>query len=93
MTRPATPNQPRILNKNFLPPSLRNSDIHVSVRVWVDTNGRPQKVIVDKGVTGAAGYNDAAKQAAFESAYNPATKGGKPVNSWLIVDYNFGKVK
>ena len=93
MTRRAAPAQPRLLNKNFLPPSLRSSDIHVSVKVYVDANGRPLKVVIDKGVEGVAGYNDAAKQAAYDSAYSPATKGGKPVNSWLVVDYNFGRVK
>ncbi len=91
MTRRAAPNQPRLLNKNFLPPSLRGSDIHVSVKVYVDASGRPVKVVIDKGVDSAVGYNDAAKQAAYESAYAPATRGGKAVNAWLTVDYNFGK--
>jgi hypothetical protein len=91
VTRRATPTQPRILNKNFLPPSLWNSDIHVSVKVYVDANGRPRKVAIDKGVEGATGYTDAAKQAAYDSTYSPATKGGKPVSAWLTVDFNFGK--
>ena len=91
VTRRATPNQPRLLNKNFLPPSLRGSDINVSVKVYVDASGRPVKVLIDKGVNGVAGYNDAAKQAAFESSYSPATKGGKPINGWLTLVFNFGK--
>jgi TonB family protein len=93
MTRRAVPIQPRGVNKNFLAPSLRNSDIRVSVRVYVDAQGRPSKVVVDKGVEGAFGYNDAAKQAAYESAYAPATRGGKPINAWITVEYNFGKPK
>jgi len=90
MTRRANPTQPHVVKKEFLPPSIRNSEIRVSVRVFVDAQGRPSKVIVDKGVEGF-GYNDAAKQAAYESAYAPATKAGKPINGWITVEYNFGK--
>jgi hypothetical protein len=93
MTRRAAPVPPRTVNKNFLPPALRSSDIKVSVKVFVDQQGRPLKVVVDKGVEGTFGYNDSAKQAAYESSYSPATKGGKPVNGWITVEYNFGKPK
>jgi len=93
MTRRVTPIAPRVVNKNFLPPSIRDNEIRVSVRVFVDAQGRALKVLVDKGVEGTFGFNDAAKQAAYESGYAPATKGGKPINGWLTVEYNFGKPK
>lgn len=92
ITRRANPAVPRTVNKSFLPPNLRNSEIRVTVKVFVDPQGRPLKVQVEQGVDGF-GYNDAAKQAAYESSYAPATKGGKPVNGWTTVVYNFGKPK
>lgn len=92
ISRRANPVVPRTINKNFLPPSIRNSEIRVTVKVFVDPQGRPLKVQVEQGVEGF-GYNDAAKQAAYESSYTPATKGGKPVNGWTTVIYNFGKPK
>lgn len=91
IVRRVAPVPPRVVNKNFLPPSIRDSEIRVSVRVFVDPQGRPLKVIVDKGVEGTFGYNDAAKQAAYDSTYAPATKGGKPANGWITIEYNFGK--
>jgi len=91
--RRVAPIAPRVVNKNFLPTALRNSEIRVSVRVFVDPQGRPLKVLVDKGIEGALGYNDSAKQAAYESSYAPATKAGKPVNGWITIEYNFGKPK
>ena len=91
ITNRATPAVPRLANKNFLPAELRVSEIHVKVKVFVDAQGRPQKVIIEKGVDGPFGYNDAAKQAAYQSSYAPGTKGGKPVSGSLVVDYNFGK--
>ncbi len=92
ISRRANPVVPRTVNKNFLPPNLRNSDIKVTVKVFVDPQGRPLKVQIAQGVDGF-GYNDAAKQAAYESSYTPATKGGKPANGWTTVVYNFGKPK
>lgn len=92
ISRRANPVIPRMVNKNFLPPNLRNSEIRVTVKVFVDPQGRPLKVQVEQGVDGF-GYNDAAKQAAYESSYTPATKGGKPANGWTTVVYNFGKPK
>ncbi|MCE1228027.1 MAG: energy transducer TonB [Firmicutes bacterium] len=91
ITRRTMPVAPRIANKAFLPADLRNSEIRVSVRVFVDAQGRPLKVSIEKGVDGPFGFNDAAKQAAYDSAYSPATRGGKPVNGSMVVDYNFGK--
>lgn len=93
LTQRANPRQPHIVNKNLLPPALRDSDIRVSVKVHVNAQGRPSKVILDKGVDGAFGYNDAAKQAAYESTYTPATRGGKPINGWVTVEFNFGRAK
>ena len=93
ITRRAIPSAPRLANKNFLPPELRVNEIRVTVKVFVDPNGRPLKVTIEKGVDGPFGYNDAAKQAAYESTYTPATKGGKAINGWITLDYNFGKPK
>lgn len=87
------PTPPRGLSRNQLPPDLRDSEIKVTVKVFVGYQGKPLKVMVESGAVGAFGYGDAAKQAAFQSTYVPGTMGGKPINSWITVEYNFGKPK
>jgi len=84
---PTTPHP----GKSSLPASLQNANISVSVRVFVDNQGRPLKVLVDKGVEGSFGYNEAAREAALGSTYTPAVKEGKPATGWVTLDYNFGK--
>jgi len=90
ITRKAAPVAPRP-NKSALPAALQNSDINVTVRVFVDSQGRPLKVLIDKGVEGSFGYNEAAREAALSSSYSPATKGGKPTTGWITLDYRFGR--
>jgi len=63
----------------------------VTVRVFVDNQGRPLKVLIDKGVEGSFGYNEAAREAALGSSYSPARKDGKPTTGWITLDYRFGK--
>ncbi|HWQ08669.1 MAG TPA: hypothetical protein VN436_06175, partial [Holophaga sp.] len=77
--------------KSSLPPALQNSDINVSVKVFVDAQGRPLKVMIDKGVDGPYGYNEAAREAALASSYAPATKDGKAATGWVNLSYDFGK--
>ena len=86
-----SPVAPRIANKNFLPLSLRNSEIHVTLKVFVDTRGTALKAIIVKGVPNATAYDDSAREAALASTYNPGTRNGKPSTSWCTIDYNFGK--
>ena len=62
----------------------------VKVKVFVDAQGRPQKVTVMSGVDGAWGFNEAAHDAASRSTYTPATQDGKPVAGFAIVEYVFG---
>lgn len=62
----------------------------VKVKVFVDAQGRPQKVTVISGVDGAWGFNEAAHDAASRSTYTPATQDGKPVPGFTIVEYLFG---
>ncbi|MBL0312597.1 MAG: energy transducer TonB [Holophagaceae bacterium] len=62
----------------------------VKVKVFVDAQGRPQKVTVISGVDGAWGFNEAAHDAASRSTYTPATRDGKPVAGYTIVEYMFG---
>jgi hypothetical protein len=91
--RRATPIAPRVANKNFLPGNLRDSEVKVSLRIFVDAQGRAVKVMIVNGVSGPFGYNDAAQKAALESTYNPATRNGKPSTGWLSVEYNFGRAR
>jgi TonB family protein len=63
----------------------------VTVKVFVDTQGRPLKVLIEQGVEGPFGYNEAAREAARNSTYAPARKGGQPTNGWVSLTYNFGR--
>jgi chemotaxis protein histidine kinase CheA len=90
ITKKASPVAPRP-NKSAMPAALQNADINVTVRVFVDNQGRPLKVIIDKGVEGSFGYNEAAREAALSSTYSPAMKGGAPATGWITLDYRFGK--
>ena len=77
--------------KSSLPAALQNADINVAVKVFVDAQGRPLKVMIDKGVDGPYGYNEAAREAALSSSYAPAVKDGKATTGWVNLNYNFGK--
>jgi hypothetical protein len=90
LTSKASPSVPHP-NKSSLPPALQNSDISVTVRVFVDAQGRPLKVLIDKGVGGSFGYDESAREAALSSTYSPAMKGGQPSSGWVNITYNFGK--
>lgn len=84
---PATPRP----NKSALPPALQNADISVTVKVFIDAQGRPLKVLIEKGVEGSFGYNEAAREAALGSTYSSARKDGQPTTGWISLTYNFGK--
>jgi uncharacterized surface protein with fasciclin (FAS1) repeats len=79
--------------KAALPPSQQDSNIKVSLKVFVDAAGHPQRVVITKGVEGSAGYNDAAQNAALASTYTPGSKDGKPASGWVDMDFDFGKPK
>ncbi len=93
MLQRVEPTPPRGLSRNQLPPDLRDSEIKVTAKVFVGVQGKPLKVMVQSVTVGAFGYDDSAKQAALQSTYAPATRGGVPINSWITVEYNFGKPK
>jgi len=86
LSRRAGVNTPRV---GFVPPSLRNTDLLVVVRVQVDAQGRPTKAFVVKGIDALPAYNDSAREAALASSYSPATKDGRPVAGTCSVDYKF----
>ncbi len=92
VTRVGSPQAPRVA-KESLPPALQDAEIRVSLKVFVDAAGRPLKVVILKGVDGAAGYNDSAQNAALASSFSPGTKNGKPASGWLNMEFNFGKPK
>jgi hypothetical protein len=83
------PVAPRV-SKKFLPQSLRTANvIKVAVKVQVDEQGHPIKVLIVNGVDGTWGYNESAQSAAMNSGFNPATRNGKPIKGWINMDYNF----
>jgi hypothetical protein len=90
VTHMGSPQAPRVA-KESLPPALQDAEIKVSLKVFVDAAGRPLKVVILKGVDGAAGYNDSAQNAALASSFAAGTKNGKPASGWLNMEFNFGK--
>ena len=58
-----------------------------------DVNNRQVlKVSLIEGVGGAAGFDEAAVEAANRSTFSPATRDGKPVRGWTPeLVYNFKK--
>jgi hypothetical protein len=88
VTQKGSPQIPRVARES-LPPELRDADIKVSLKVFVDGAGRPLKVVILKGVDG--GYNDSAQNAALASTYAPGSKNGKPASGWLNMEFNFGR--
>jgi len=93
LVRRVSPTVPRIANKAFLPANLREGDIKVILKIFVDAQGHPVKVVIVQGVAGPFGYNDSAQNAALASGYAPATRNGKPTTGWMTLEYNFGKAK
>ncbi len=86
--------QPRVtlnaVQRNFLPSSQRNADLKLQVRVFVDAQGRPLKAqVTSGGVDSRLPYAESAREAALQSTYRPATRGGKPVPGWATVSYSF----
>ena len=59
------------------------------MKVQVDSQGRPTKAIVVKGVNLASAYDESARQAAMASTYTSGTKDGRPVAGWCTVNYVF----
>jgi len=90
VARAGSPQMPRVARES-LPVELRDADIRVSLKVFVDGAGRPLKVVILKGVDG--GFNEAAQNAALASTYVPGSKNGKPASGWLNMEFNFGKVR
>jgi len=64
-------------------------DKNVTIRVYVDSMGRPQKTIVVSGVPGSYGFDEAALTAAQSSTYKPATREGRAVPGWVTKTYTF----
>jgi hypothetical protein len=81
------PQIPRVPRES-LPPDLRDAEIKVLLKVFVDGSGRPLKVVILKGVDG---YNESAQNAALASSYTPGSKNGKAASGWLNMEFNFGR--
>lgn len=62
----------------------------VKVKVFVDAQGKAQKVTIISGVEGAWGFNEAAIDAAERTTFTPATRDGKPVAGFINMEYIFG---
>jgi TonB family protein len=84
---------PRSGSRKFLPPGLQNTEIKVGLKIYVNEQGTPLKVIVANGVEGHAGYNEAAQANAMATTFTPATRNGKPIKAWITIDYAFGLPK
>jgi protein TonB len=60
----------------------------VMLRVFVDPNGRPQQVLVDRS-SGHSRLDDAAVKAVQRWKFQPATSGSGPIGSWSRVTITF----
>lgn len=69
-----------------VPRKYLSEDRTVRVKVYVDSTGRAQKVIVVNGVPGS-GLDVAVTRAAMDSTYQSGLQDGKPVAGWVIKDY------
>jgi len=91
VTQKGTAQPPRAGTRETLPAALQNADIKVSLKVFVDAAGRPQKVLILKGIDGNSGYNEAAQSAALASSFAAGAKGGRPAAGWAELEFDFGK--
>jgi len=64
-------------------------DRAVTVKIFVDSQGRPQKTMVQSGVGGSYGFDEAALEAARASSYAPASQNCRPVPGWVTKTYSF----
>jgi TonB family protein len=60
----------------------------VILLVYIDENGDVRKAVVQSS-PGVAGMDEAAKEAALECKFKPATSQGKPVGVWFSVVMQF----
>lgn len=60
----------------------------VLLRIFVDPNGRPQQVLVDRS-SGHSRLDDAAVKAVQRWRFQPATSGSGPIGSWSRVTITF----
>ncbi len=67
----------------------RNQSFNVTVKVYVDANGKAQKADLTQESGVNWGFEDAAREAALASTYRPATKDGKPVGGWISIPFRF----
>jgi len=70
-----------------------NIDRAVQLRVFVDANGKPQKVVTVEGVPGSMGFDEAARDAAMASTFSAAMKDGRSTSGWVEIRYSFPKIK
>jgi TonB family protein len=61
----------------------------VRLKVYIDANGKPQKVNITQSVPGPWGFDEAAQDAAMRSSYAPATRDGRPVAAWIEYSVTF----
>ena len=59
----------------------------VRTRVLVEPDGLVKEVMVLRGLP--AGLNEEAIRAAYQMRFNPATKSGRPVATWVFVEIEF----
>jgi protein TonB len=61
----------------------------ISVRVLVDKKGRVEKAELMGQERAGFGFDEAALLAVKRSRFRPATRNGKPITAWTILDIQF----
>jgi protein TonB len=76
--------------RRFYPPDLQRRGIGgtVGLLLWVDTTGMVDNVQMQRG-SGVPALDRAALQAATSLHFEPATRGGEPVGTWVEFDLVF----
>lgn len=72
---------------------IKNLDPVVTLKVFVDATGRPQKVQIISGVDGPYGFNEESEKAALDSKFQAGTKDGRPVSGWVTITYKYPRVR
>jgi protein TonB len=75
---------------SFYPLALQRAGVGGSVKlwIWVDEEGTPE-VVNMRGGSGYRSLNWAAVRAARELRFQPATRNGHPVGTWVEFDVHF----
>jgi TonB family protein len=72
---------------------IKSLDPVVTLKVFVDASGRPQKVQIISGVEGSFGFNEESEKAALASKFQAGSKDGRPTPGWVTITYKYPRAR